>query len=395
MATITLKKDREDSLIRRHPWIFSGAIAKIDEKLQNGETVAIKASDGKPYGFGAYSSHSQIALRVWTFTSDEEVSEAFLRERIVRAVRYRSEQQTKYGNTCGRMIYAESDGLPGLIVDRYGDFIVSQFLSAGAEYWKDTFISLLKELIPCAGIYERSDTKSREKEGLPIQRGVLWGKAPPDLIEVSVCGDRFFVDIINGHKTGFYLDQKENRLRVREYMAGAQVLDCFTYTGGFAVSALKAGADHVTCIDSSATGLELTRRNMAVNQLDLSKTEFVKDDVFSALRYYRDSGRRFDIIVLDPPKFASSRREVERACRGYKDINLLACKLLSSGGVLITFSCSQHINSDLFQKAVAFAALDAGRDVQILEWLHQASDHPTALNFPEGNYLKGLICKVW
>ncbi len=395
MVTITLKKGREDSLIRRHPWIFSGAIANIDGVVQNGETVAIRSIDGAKYGVGAFSSHSQIAVRVWSFNSAEDLSHSFLQERLIRAIQQRTEHQIRTGSNCGRMVYAESDGLPGLIVDRYGNFLVCQFLSAGAEYWKTNLVSILKELLPCIGIYERSDAKSRVKEGLPIRNGVLWGQTPPDHIEVTLYGDSYFVDIKGGHKTGFYLDQQENRMRVRKYMDGAQVLDCFTYTGGFTISALKAGATHVKSIDSSAASLNLTQKNLVLNQLDLSRAEVVKDDVFSLLRNYRNSGYQFDTIVLDPPKFAFSRQDVERACRGYKDINMLACKLITTGGNLITFSCSQHIHIDLFQKAVAFAALDAKRDVQIIEWLHQSPDHPTALNFPEGNYLKGLICKVW
>ncbi len=392
---ITLKKGREDSLTRRHPWIFSGAIANVDGELQSGQTVAIRTSDGRICGHGAYSPHSQIALRIWTFSAQEEVSADWMRERLERVIHHRIKQQEKNANDCGRIVYAEADGLPGLIVDRYGDFLVCQFLSAGAEYWKGTFVSILEKAIPCSGIYERSDAKSRGKEGLPVRSGVLAGESPPDLIQVRTGEDHFLVDIRQGHKTGFYLDQRDNRLRVRPYMKAAQVLDCFTYSGGFAISALKGGAERVTCMDSSEAALDLTRRNISLNDIDLSRAELVRNDVFTALRGYRDSGRNFDVVVLDPPKFASSRRDVDRACRGYKDINMLACRLLAPGGILVTFSCSQHISLELFQKAVAFGALDAKRDVQILEWLHQASDHPMALNFPEGNYLKGLICKVW
>ncbi|MFH1243470.1 MAG: class I SAM-dependent methyltransferase [Pseudomonadota bacterium] len=395
MTSITLKEGREESLLRRHPWIFSGAISRVDGVLRTGETVAILTSDGRLCGRGAFSPYSQIAVRVWTFNPEEEVSEAFLRNRLARAISSRHPQQEKHNEDCGRLVYAESDGFPGLIVDRYADFLVCQFLAAGAEFWKDTIVALLEELSPCRGIYERSDTNTRDKEGLPRCTGILRGQTPPDLVEIREGRRCFLVDIKRGHKTGFYLDQRDNRLRAAEYMRDAEVLDCFAYTGGFSVVALKAGAAQVISVDSSSGALDLAQRNISLNRIDASQVELKEDDVFTLLRRYRDSRRQFDVIILDPPKFAASRLSVERACRGYKDINMLACKLLRPGGVLITFSCSQHVSLDLFQKTVAYAAIDAKRDVQTLEWLHQASDHATALNFPEGNYLKGMICRVW
>jgi 23S rRNA (cytosine1962-C5)-methyltransferase len=395
MASITLKAGRKKSLVCRHPWIFSGSIAKIDGVPGGGETLDILASDGSLCGRGAYSPRSQISVRVWTFNPEEEVSHAFLRDRLARAIRSRHPDQEKWHDACGRLVHAESDGFPGLIVDRYADFLVCQFLSAGAEYWRDTAVAALRELAPCKGIYERSDTNARDKEGLPRRTGVMAGQPPPDLIEIREGQCRFLVDVKRGHKTGFYLDQRDNRVRAGKYLRDADVLDCFAYTGGFSVVALKEGAAHVTGVDSSAGALDLARRNLVLNGMDISSVELREGDVFSVLRFYRDSGRRFDAIILDPPKFAASQSEVERACRGYKDINMLACKLLRSGGVLITFSCSQRVSVELFQRTVAYAALDAKRDVQILEWLHQASDHVTALSFAEGNYLKGLICRVW
>jgi 23S rRNA (cytosine1962-C5)-methyltransferase len=253
----------------------------------------------------------------------------------------------------------------------------------------------LNELIPCTGIYERSDISSRDKEGLPQRNGVLYGKPPPDLVEINNGRFSFLIDMKRGHKTGFYLDQRDNRRRLGKYVRGTDVLDCFAYTGGFTIAALKGGATHVTCIEDSAQALDLIRRNVALNNLDLSQAELERGDVFQILRRYRDARRKFDLVILDPPKFAASRADIRRAGSGYKDINLLACKLLKPAGILATFSCSQHISLDLFQKTVAYAALDADRDVQILEWLHQSRDHPITLNFPEGNYLKGLICRVW
>jgi len=395
MASVILKRGREDSLVRRHPWVFSGAIARIDGSPTSGETVEVLTSDGVVCGRGAYSPRSEITVRIWTFDPDEQVDETFFRARLARAIGARQPPQNEWGMAARRLVYAESDGLPGLIVDRYADYVVCQFLAAGAEYWKTTIVALLQDLAPNKGLYERSDVAVRDKEGLPKRSGVLAGEAPPDLLEIQEGPHRFLVDVKAGHKTGFYLDQRDNRPRAAEYMREAEVLDGFAYTGGFSVAALSAGAAHATVLDSSAGALALARRNLDLNGIDPSRSHTEEADAFTLLRQYRDRNRRFDAIVLDPPKFAGSGRSVERACRGYKDINLLACKLLRSGGVLVTFSCSQHVSADLFQKTIAYAALDAGREVQIIHWLRQASDHPTALHFPEAEYLKGLICRVW
>lgn len=393
MTSVTLKPRHEKALLRRHPWVFSGAIAEVDGLPQPGETVDILTSNGAWCGRGAYSPHSQIRVRVWTFDPDDSVSAGFFQARLRRA----SHSRHSYldGGLRGfRLVNAESDGLPGLIVDCYDEFIVCQFLSAGAEYWKQTIVAQLEELFPNAGIYERSDVDVRKKEGLPRYRGVLSGQEPPELIEIQEGPYRFLVDVKQGHKTGFYLDQRDNRALVAEYADGTEVLNCFAYTGGFAVAALKAGAKSVTNIESSTPALMLARRNLQLNGLDGTNIQNIEGDVFAVLREYRDSSRQFDVVILDPPKFAESRRQVKGASRGYKDINLLAFKLLRPGGILYTFSCSGLVSQDLFQKIVADAALDAGCDAQIIRWLNQAPDHPTALNFPEGSYLKGLACRV-
>jgi 23S rRNA (cytosine1962-C5)-methyltransferase len=395
MASVILKPQREKTLLRRHPWIFSGAIAKIHGSPQPGETVDILASDGKWYGWGAFSPHSQITVRVWTFNREEEVSPSLFRSRIQRAVESRLALLNKYDTDACRLINSESDGIPGLIVDQYGDFLVCQFLAAGAEYWKQSFVDQLAALAPNSGIYERSDVIVREKEGLPEHTGVLSGQEPPELVEIREGPYRFLVDIRHGHKTGFYLDQRDNRAFVAEFAESNEVLNCFSYTGGFTVAALKGGAADVINIESSADALELGLRNIRINGLDVAKVKNMEGDVFTLMRRLRDSDRRFDAIILDPPKFAGSRSQLMRACRGYKDINLLAIKLLRPGGILFTFSCSGLVNRDLFQKIVADASLDAGREAQIIRWLSQAPDHPTSLNFPEGSYLKGLICRVW
>ena len=290
------------------------------------------------------------------------------------------------------MIHAESDFLPGLIVDRYGEMLVMQSLTAGADYWRDVIADLLLELTHTYTIYERSDADVRELEGLSLHAGLLRGESPAEFITVVENGIRFSVDYKKGHKTGLYLDQRDNHLRVCDLAQGRDVLDCFCYTGGFTLNALAGGAKSVVAVDTSSAALALSRENVILNKLPIEKVEWHEGDVFQALRRFRDQGRSFDMVILDPPKFAQTAAQAERAVRGYKDINLLALKLLRPGGLLVTFSCSGGVSVDLFQKIVAGAALDAGVDAQIVEFLSQSLDHPVSLNFPEGRYLKGLIC---
>ena len=391
---VLIKKDREKSLLRHHPWLFSGAIERIEGEPQLGETVELRAHDGRFLGFGAWSPKSQIAVRIWSFNPDDEINADFLRRQLSWAIKLRESLFEPGKTDAVRLVNAESDGLPGLIVDRYNDYLVVQFLSAGAEFWRETIVTVLAEIVPVTGIYERSDVEVREKEGLELRRGLLQGNEPPELIEICENSRRFLVDLRNGHKTGFYLDQRDNRQKITEFSAEREVLNCFAYTGGFAVAALSAGAIKVTNIETSADALELLNRNIALNGFAPARVENLTDDVFQVLRKFRDQGRSFDLIILDPPKFAESKSQIERASRGYKDINLLAFKLLRPGGILFTFSCSGQISPELFQKIVADSALDAGKSAQILVWLNQSADHPTALNFPEGHYLKGLVCVV-
>lgn len=394
MAAIILKPGREKSIRNRHPWIFSGGIDSVEGSPAVGETVLIRTHAGGICGRGAFSPRSQIAVRVWTFQPDETVSEEFFRSRLERALARRRKGPGQGSENSGRLVYAESDDLPGLIVDRYEDYLVCQFLSAGAEYWKNTLRDILWELLPVKGIYERSDVAVREKEGLAQTSGLLMGQEPPDLIEISENSGRLLVDVRQGHKTGFYFDQRDNRRRAAAYLEHAEVLDCFAYTGAFTVASLKAGAAAATVVDSSAKSMALARRNIALNHPEPAAVVMEEGDVFSVLRGYKEAGRSFDAVILDPPKFAQSARDVNKACRAYKDINLAALKLLKTGGIFITFSCSHHVSSELFQKTVAYAALDAHRQVRIVQRLHQAADHPVSLNFPEGEYLKGLICRV-
>jgi len=407
MPTIRLKTGREKSLLNHHPWVFSGAIDAISGQIGSGQTVDIISANGTWLAKGAFSPHSQIAVRAWSFAQDEEISIDFFRNRISRAILARTLPGTRQDFSACRLIHAESDGLPGITVDKYGDYLVCQFLSAGAEHWKPDLVRILEEQFsitqrrgemengPCKGIYERSDVTVREKEGLFPRTGVLSGNCPPERIQIKEGSLRFQVDVLKGHKTGFYLDQRENRAMIPEFSKGAEVLNCFAYTGAFGLASLAAGAENVTNIETSSALLDQAREQAELNGLDSARMQNLPEDVFHALRRFRDSRRSFDMIILDPPKFAESQSQIPKACRGYKDINLLAAKLLKPGGTLITFSCSGLMPPDLFQKIVADAARDAGRSGQIIRRLYQASDHPTALAFPEGTYLKGLICRVW
>jgi len=334
-------------------------------------------------------------VRLLTWRQDESVDRAFWHRRLERAIVARRALAEDPNTTAYRLVHAESDYLPGLVVDRYGDWLVVQFLTLGAERHRDEIVALLGELLSPRGIYERSDVEVRAREGLEQRVGPLEGEEPLERVEVLENGHRFLVDIRRGHKTGFYLDQRENRARLPAFCHGAEVLDVFSYTGAFSVYAAMGGASRVTLIDNSASALDLARHNIALNGFDDRHLECVEGDVFSVLRGYRAQGRRFDVIVLDPPKFAPSEQAVRRAARAYKDVNLLAFQLLRPEGVLFTFSCSSAVSADLFQKIVFGAAVDAGRDAQIVGHLAQGADHPVALTFPEGTYLKGLICRVY
>lgn len=395
MAFVIIKPKRDKAFQRKHPWVFSGAVAKKKGGPVAGETVDIVNSRGIWLGRGAYSPKSQIVVRIWTFNEEEPVDPAFFRRRLERAIFNRRELKKRFHLSACRLVNAESDGLPGLIIDQYDRFLVCQFLTVGVHTWKDVIVEQLQDLVAPDGIFERSDSPVLDKEGLTRTVGRLVGHEPPETIEIREGDYRYLVDVRNGHKTGFYLDQRDNRREVGHYAADRDVLNCFCYTGGFGVAAMAAGARTVTNIDVSATALELAKQNMALNNLESERVEYLRADVFKQLRSFRDAAREFDVIILDPPKFADARQQLDRACRGYKDINLLAVKLLRAGGYLFTFSCSGLMEPALFQKIVADAALDAGRDAQIIGRMGQAADHPTSLAFPEGHYLKGLLCRVW
>ena len=391
-AVVKLKPGRDKSLRRRHPWVFSGAVANVIGSPEAGANVQIHSAEDEILAWGAYSPKSQITVRIWSFEPDLPPDAAWFKNILEGAVKRRSSLLGE-GQAC-RLVNGESDGLPGVVIDRYADFLVCQFSTAGAEFWREAIINALRELMPCKGIYERSDLDVRQKEGLSTRTGVLGGEEPPELIQIHEYGLQFGVDVRIGHKTGFYLDQRDNRGRVGQYSHSAEVLNCFSYTGGFGLSALHGGAVRVVNIDSSAAALELARRNRALNGLPKNRTEHIEGNVFQVLRRLLHEGRQFDLIVLDPPKFLDTREQFKRATRGYKDINLQAFRLLRPGGQLFTFSCSGLLEPALFQKIVADAALDARRDAQILAHLEPASDHPVLLSFPEGQYLKGLHCRM-
>ena len=391
MSALVLKAGRERSLLRRHPWIFSGAVQSVDEGLQPGDTIDILSSVGEFLARGFFSPLSQIRARVWSF-HDEPIDEDFFRGRIRSALALRRMLDLASETDAVRLVHAESDGLPGLIVDRYAGALVMQCLTTGVDARRELLAGLLVEETSVGNIFERSDADVRELEGLPVRIGVLRGSLASPIFPITEHGLRFNVDLASGHKTGFYLDQRANRRQVRLLAEGRQVLDCFCYTGGFSLNALRGGAASVLAIDVSPEALRMAGENLLLNSLPPDRFTTLEGDMFQVLRKFRDERRSFDMIILDPPKFAPTSAQVEKASRGYKDINLLAFKLLRPGGLLFTFSCSGGVDADLFQKIVASAALDAGAQAQIVQHLFQAADHPVALNFPEGTYLKGLIC---
>lgn len=389
MKSIRLKEGKDRSLLRRHPWIFDSAIARGG--ADPGETVKVESAGGQFLAWAAFSPASRIRARAWSFTEAQRIDAPFFVALCKAAIGARGRFDIQ--SDSARLVHGESDGLPGLIVDRYGDTLVAQFLSAGAERWKPVLADALLQETGLARLYERSDTNARSLEGLPAAAGWLRGEGPTELT-IREHGWRLTLDIATGHKTGFYLDQRDSRRKFADHvrrLGSQRVLNCYCYTGGFTVAALAGGAARVTSIDSSGPALERARAHVALNGFEASRAEFLDADVNASLRRFIEEGRTFDAIVLDPPKLAPTAAHAERAARAYKDINRLAFKLLEPGGVLFTYSCSGGISADLFHKIVASAAVDAGVDGYITERLGGAPDHPMTLVFPEGEYLKGLV----
>lgn len=393
MKELILKPGREKSLARRHPWIFSGAVARLQGEPQPGDTVAVRSGGGEFLAWAAYSPLSQIRARVWSWDETERIGPDFLHARLRRSAAARERLLFAGSSDALRLVHGESDGLPGVVADRYGDVVVLQLLGAGAERWRSELAEGLRELTGCVCVYERSDADVRELEGLPARSGVLHGALPAAGVQIREHGIHYGVDVAAGHKTGFYLDQRDNRKRVGELARDRDVLNCFCYSGGFSLNALAGGAASVLSIDSSASALAQARDNLRRNKLEAGRAEWLEADVFMQLRSLRDQGRSFDLIVLDPPKFAPTAAFVDKAARGYKDINLLALKLLRPGGLLASFSCSGGVSLELFQKILAGAALDAGVEASIVGHFAAAADHPVLLSFPEGDYLKGLLLR--
>ncbi len=390
---MVLQPERDKPIRQGHPWVFSGAIHSLPASVPDGEMVDVLSPEGEWLARGYLNRQSQIQVRILSWHKEATIDDDFWRTRFAQSIARRAglEEVT----SAFRLINGENDYLPGLIVDRYADYLVLQAGTLAIDQRKVKFAEMLLELTGCKGVIERSELTLRKQEGLEAASGLIAGEAPEAAVEVVEHGRRFLVELSDGQKTGFYSDQRSNRMRVASYCAGKRVLNAFSYTGAFAVHALAAGASHVTNIDTSADALALAETHLRINGFDpQSCSEQVTADVFEALRKWRDSRRQFDVIILDPPKFVQHKGQMERALRGYKDINLLAMKLLTPNGILATFSCSGLVSADLFQKVVFGAAVDANRPVQVREWLRQDVDHPIAITFPEGEYLKGLICRV-
>ncbi|WP_322052621.1 class I SAM-dependent rRNA methyltransferase [Paraburkholderia bannensis] len=399
MNIVTLKPSKEKSLLRRHPWVYANAIERVDGKPASGATVIVRAHDGRFLARAAYSPHSQIRARVWSFDENEPIDHAFFKRRVQRALAHR--QAMVHNTGAVRLIFGEADGLPGLIVDWYTEDaqnprgqLVCQFMAAGVEAWKEAIVNALTQATGCPNVYERSDVSIREKEGLEQITGLLAGDEPPETLIASENGVRYHVDVRKGHKTGFYVDQRDNRALVQTYAEGRDVLNCFCYTGGFSLAAMKGGAKRVVSIDSSGEALNTAQKNVEANGFDAERATWLDADAFKTLRRLHEEGERFDLVVLDPPKFAASREHVDRAARAYKDINLTGFKLLRPGGLLFTYSCSGAIDAELFQKIVAGAAADAKVDARIIKRLGAGVDHPLLTAFPEGEYLKGLLLQI-
>jgi 23S rRNA (cytosine1962-C5)-methyltransferase len=386
---ILLKNGREKPILNQHPWVFSGAVKAVQGNPEPGDIVAVRAHDGAFLGRGYWNPQSQIRVRMLTW-EDEPIDEAWWARMLRRSVMARESRLT-YPRMACRLVNAESDFLPGLVVDRYADYLVLQALTLGIDRRKQMIAALLAEISPSNGIYERSDVEVREKEGLNQVTGLLHGKVPPRRVVIDE-DFMLYVDILNGHKTGYYLDQAPNRALIQSLSQDCRVLNLFSYTGGFGLAAVQGGAEHVINVDSSEDVLELARQNTTLNEFPEEAFTYVQADVFD---YLRDAPEQYDIVVLDPPKFAHSKGQIDRAARGYKDINLNALNLVETGGYLLTFSCSGLVSADLFQKIVFGALADSGRQAQVVQHLGPGTDHPVALSFPEGAYLKGLLLRVY
>jgi 23S rRNA (cytosine1962-C5)-methyltransferase len=395
MIDVILKKGKEKAVLQRHPWVFSGAIEKVKGKPANGDVVQLLNAQGEFMAYGFYNDQSRVTLRLLEWNKDVQVDEAWFREKVATAVKSRDSILANGTNTC-RLIFSESDYLPGLIVDKYAGHLAVQVLTSGIQNVMPVIIDELKKLLNPESISDKSDNTSRAHEGLAeAENKVLAGSPPPELVEVLENNVVYGINISEGQKSGFYCDQRDNRHVLAMHARNKKVLDCFCYTGGFTLNSLKEGAASVTSVDSSALAIETLAENIRLNKLDATKHTAIKSDVNTQLRKFRDEGEKFDVIVLDPPKYAPSRSALTRASRAYKDLNRLGMLLLNEGGLLATYSCSGAMDMETFKQVIAWAALDAGKQVQFIYQFHQPEDHPVRASFPEGEYLKGLLCRVF
>lgn len=394
MKSVYLNKGKDKAAWQLHPWVFSGAIQSLSDKIEDGEVVGVYNAEREFIAYGLFHNSSRVAIRLLEWNPQAQIDADWWRSRIQKAVLARQHLLQEGITNTVRLIFAEADFLPGLIVDKYADFISIQIHSVGVEKVKDIVISELNTLLKPTGIYERSDLKSREHEGLPDTNGLLSGAVPPEFVDVIENGLHYKVNIIDGQKSGFYCDQRENRLLTAQYVADKRVLDCFCYSGGFTLNSLKAGASQVVSVDSSSLAIETLKKNVVENGFEPNRHKAILSDVNKQLRKFIDEGEKFDLIVLDPPKYAPSRSALERASRAYKDLNRRGLMLLNSGGLLATFSCSGAMDMDTFKQVLAWAALDAGKEIQFIRQFHQPEDHPVRASFPEGEYLKGLLVRI-
>jgi 23S rRNA (cytosine1962-C5)-methyltransferase len=395
MFEVFLKKGKEKAVLQRHPWVFSGAIERVKGKPANGDIVKLLDAQNRFMAYGFYNDQSRVALRLLEWDEETAVDDNWFRQKVATAVESR-EYVLRSGqtNTC-RLIFSEADYLPGLIVDKYADHLSVQILTSGIQNNITVIIDELQRLLQPKGIYDKSDASSRAHEGLETTNEVLAGNPPPEIVQVMENGIMYGINIAEGQKSGFYCDQRDNRHLLAAYVQNKKVLDCFCYTGGFTLNSLKLGAASVTSVDSSALAIDTLRQNIELNGLDTNKFTAIQSDVNKQLRRFKEEGQFFDVIVLDPPKYAPSRSALDRASRAYKDLNRIAMLLLNKGGLLATFSCSGAMDIDNFKQVLAWAALDAGKQVQFIYQFCQPEDHPVRASFPEGEYLKGLLCRVY
>jgi len=393
MVDIILKKGKEKAALQRHPWVFSGALEKIKGKPEDGDVVKVFAFDNEFLAYGYFNSNSRVAVRLLEWDETQVIDKNWYQNRLKQAIASRQFILSEETNTC-RLVFSEADFLPGLIVDKYADFLSLQILSSGIEKVKNDIVEILRAELNPKGIFDKSDATACGHEGLPIENGLLWGENPPEFLEVKENGIAYHINIAEGQKSGFYCDQRDNRRILANYTKGKKVLDCFSYSGGFSLNSLANDAKSITSVDSSALAIDTLKQNVELNNFDATKVTTIQSDVNKQLRAFKETGELFDVIILDPPKYAPSRSALDRAARAYKDLNRLGMLLLEKGGLLATFSCSGAVDIETFKQIVAWAALDAGKEVQIIKQFCQPEDHPVRISFSEGEYLKGLLLRV-